>query len=216
MNDRSFLGDSDNIYLGAYGGGHWDKLSVRGGITYGIHQIETERTATFRGFGDKLKADYDAETLIAFGEVGYQMPYQETMFEPFANLTHVKLKTDGFTKTGGAAALTSKSNTTDTIFATLGLRSSTDIQLGDRPAILSSSVGWRRAFGDRDPQSSLAFNRSDSFLVTGAPIVRDTGFVEIGLDVEMSEQMMLNVSYNGEFGDGVESNSVNANLKINF
>jgi uncharacterized protein with beta-barrel porin domain len=43
-------------------------------------------------------------------------------------------------------------------------------------------AGWRHAFGDVTPSSTVSFAGSDTFTVTGVPIAKDAGVVEAGLD----------------------------------
>ncbi|HEV2506028.1 MAG TPA: autotransporter domain-containing protein, partial [Mesorhizobium sp.] len=149
--DRSSSGDSDNYHLGLYGGTRWGALALRTGLSYTWSNIETGRTVSFRGFNDGLSADYDAGAFQAFGELGYRLDAAGAAFEPFVNLAHVSLHTDGFTEKGGAAALSAEAQTTNTTFSTLGLRASTDFMLGSVAASANGTVGWKHAFGDTTP-----------------------------------------------------------------
>lgn len=128
--DRHSSGDSDNYHLGLYGGTKWGAIAFRTGTAYTWHRISTSRSVAFQGFADSLSADYDAATAQAFGELVYKTDAEPFAFEPFANLAYVNLHTDGFAESGGAAALTSSSSTSDATFTTLGVRASTDIILG--------------------------------------------------------------------------------------
>ena len=116
-----------------------------------------------------------------FGELAYKADAGRFKFEPFANLAYVSVHTDGFTETGGAAALTSAGSTTDATFTTLGLRGSTDFALGGINATARGMLGWRHAFGDVTPTSSFAFAGGDTFTIAGVPIARDAAVIEAGL-----------------------------------
>ncbi|WP_158259786.1 autotransporter domain-containing protein [Phyllobacterium phragmitis] len=214
--DGQGSGDSDNYHLGVYGGGRFNALSFRSGLAYSWHQVETSRSVAFPGFEDRLKADYDAGTFQAFGELGYRIDTSRVSFEPFANLAHVRVKTDGFTEKGGAAALTARGDTTDTTFTTLGLRASAPFTLGTIDAEARGTVGWQHAYGDTTPVSTLAFAGGNAFSVAGVPIAEDTALIEAGFDVKLSPRATLGLSYTGQFGSDLTQNAVDARFTINF
>ena len=62
VNDRAASGRSDNYHLGAYGGGQWGGLGLRGGVAYSWHDIATRRSVAMPGFSDRLKAGYDGRS----------------------------------------------------------------------------------------------------------------------------------------------------------
>ncbi|MBN9218983.1 MAG: autotransporter domain-containing protein [Mesorhizobium sp.] len=214
--DRASSGSSDNYHLGVYGGGQWGAFGLRGGAAYSWHRIETGRTVGLPGFADALTANYDAGTAQVYGEAGYRIDTQQAAFEPFANLAYVNLHTDGFTETGGAAALTASASNTDTTFSTLGIRASTDFSLSGVPVTARGTLGWRHAFGDVTPTSTLAFSGSDAFSIAGTPIARDAAVIEAGLDFAVTGKATLGLTYSGQFGNGSSDNGFKARLGVEF
>jgi fibronectin-binding autotransporter adhesin len=126
------------------------------------------------------------------------------------------VKTDGFTEKGGQAALSASASTTETTFATLGLRASTDIAIHGMDATLRGMVGWRHAFGDVTPLTALAFKGGGAFTVAGVPVATDTAIVEAGLDLALTPDATLGVAYTGQFGSGAVDQSFRANLGVSF
>ena len=222
VDSRASSGSSDNYTLGAYTGTEWpmsngNALAFSSGLAYTWHQIEMNRSVAFPAFGDNLNADYDAGTFQIFGELGYKIRLPKAVFEPYANLSYVRLKTDGFNEDGQtAAALAVNSDTTDTTFSTLGFRASTGFDLGTIPTTARADLGWRHAAGDVNPVSTASFVGSNAFTVAGAPIAKDTAIIEAGLDFELSKDATLGVSYSGHFGSGAQRNGFNASLKVSF
>ncbi|KAB2770271.1 autotransporter outer membrane beta-barrel domain-containing protein [Brucella anthropi] len=216
IEDRASSGDSDNYHLGLYGGTRWGALALRTGLSYTWSSIETGRSVSFRNFNDSLSADYDAGAFQAFGELGYRFDAAGAAFEPFVNLAHVNLHTDGFTEKGGAAALSADSQTTNTTFSTLGLRTSTDFMMGSVSASANGTIGWKHAFGDTTPVSKLGFADSSLFTVAGVPIARNTLAIQTGLDVKITDNATIGISYNGEFGSGSSTNGVDAKFGVRF
>ncbi len=207
---------SDNWHLGVYGGNQWGALGLRAGLIHTWHGVDSSRSTSYAGYGDSLAADYDARTLQAFGEVGYRIDVTPVSFEPFANLSHIRLRTDGYTEKGGASALTVESETTNTTFTTLGVRASTPLQLGATTANLKGTIGWRHAYGDITPESTQAFIGGTAFTVQGAPIAKDAALLEAGFDVAITETSTFGLSYVGQFGNGTTQNGFNASFNVKF
>jgi outer membrane autotransporter protein len=207
---------SDNWHLGIYGGNQWGPIGLRAGLVQTWHSIDSSRSVSYTGFSDSLDADYDARTFQAFGELGYRIDTAAASFEPFANLSHVRLHTDGFTEKGGAAALSVNSDTTNATFTTLGLRASALVQLGATTANLKGTLGWRHAYGDITPESTQYFAGSNAFTVEGVAIAKDAALVEAGFDVAITEASTLGLSYVGQFGNDTTQNGFNATLNVKF
>jgi outer membrane autotransporter protein len=222
VDSRASSGSSDNYTLGAYTGTEWqmsdgNALAFSSGLAYTWHQLDMNRSVAFPVFNDSLSADYDAGTFQIFGELGYKIRLPKAVLEPYANLSYVRLKTDGFNEDGQtAAALSMESDTTDTTFSTLGFRASTTFDLGSIPTTARADLGWRHAAGDVNPVSTASFLGSNAFTVTGAPIAKDTATIEAGLDFTLWKDATLGVSYSGQFGSGAQQNGLNASLKISF
>lgn len=213
---RNFSGNSENWNLGVYGGNQWGALGLRSGLSYTWHDIDTSRSVGFSGFGDDLTANYDAGTFQAFAEAGYRMDTEFAAFEPFANLAYVSLDTDAFSESGGAAALTDDSSTTETTFTTIGLRASKLLTFGGTETTMRGALGWRHAFGDITPLATQRFAGSDSFTVAGTPIAENAALIEAGLDVLTGDSTTVGIAYTGQFGDDVTQNGFNATLKVSF
>ncbi|MEO4001759.1 autotransporter domain-containing protein [Mesorhizobium sp. CAU 1732] len=214
--DRASSGSSDNYHLGIYGGTEWGNVAFRTGAAYTWHDIETHRSVSIPGLTDSLTAGYNAGTFQAFGELGYGFEARDTRFEPFANLSHVSLRTDGFTETGGAAALSSVNQTTSTTFTTLGLRAEHAITLGTVGATVKGMVGWRHALGDITPNSTHALSAGDAFSIAGVPIARNSAVIETGLDLNLTPDATLGLSYTGQLAGGASDHGFKATLAVNF
>lgn len=215
-NDRASSGHSDNYHLGAYGGGQWGALGLRGGLAYSWHDIATRRSVAMPGFADRLKAGYDGRTAQAFIDLGYRIETAAVALEPFANLAYVNLRTDGYRESGGAAALHASGQTTETTFTTLGLRAASGFELGRAQAMARGSLGWRHALGDVRPVATQAFSVGAAFTVAGVAIARDSAVIEAGLDLQVTPRTVLGLAYQGQLASAARDHGVRANLAIRF
>jgi subtilase-type serine protease len=186
------------------------------GGTYTWHDITSDRLVALPNFLNQLSADYNASTAQVFGEFGYQFNVGQFGFEPFVDLAYIDLHTDGFAERGGAAALTGRGGNTDTAFTTLGFRTSTDFALGAFTTTARGTVGWLHAYGDITPVSVMSFAGGNPFTVSGLPIATDAAVVEAGLDLHITRQATLGISYSGQFGGGATDQSARGTFNVKF
>jgi fibronectin-binding autotransporter adhesin len=137
-------------------------------------------------------------------------------FEPFVNAAYVHLNADGFTETGGPAALTSDGITRDVPYTTLGLRAATDITAGDSLLRVHGLVGWQHAYSDVVPTQTFAFTGSDAFEVSGVPIARDALVLEAGANWHLTEKTSLDLTYSGQLGSGAQEHTLKGTLSVKF
>ncbi len=214
---RNSSGSSDNYHAGIYGGSEWGAFGLRYGGAYTWHDIDIARSVAFTGFSDRLAGSYRAGTAQVFGEVGYRLSTGGVRYEPFANLAYVNLRTNGFSEAGGAAALVAPGQSTDTTFSTLGVRAETTFVTGQSQTTLRGILGWRHAFGDVAPTSTMTFAAgSSAFTTAGVPIAQDALVLDAGFDVTLTPTTILGFSYGGQFGSGVTDQSVKGMVRIGF
>lgn len=217
VNDRASSGSSNNYHLGLYGGTEWGAVAFRTGAAYSWHDLKTSRSVNSSGFTGSLADDYGAGIFQAFGELGYSIDLENgSHFEPFANLAHVHLSTDGFSEQGGAAALSGGGSSTEVTFTTLGIRGEHDFTVGTVDAKLRGTVGWRHAFGDTTPESTHAFSGGDAFTVAGVPLAEDSAVIEASLDLSLTSEATLGLSYQGQLASGAYDHGFKANFGVRF
>ena len=214
VNDRASSAGIDFYHLAAYGGTQRGPLAVRLGSAFTWHDIDTARTVAFPGFFDAAHAGYAAQTAQAFGEIGYALAYRTMTAEPFARIAHVSVRTDGFTETGAAAALTGFGGGADATVSTLGLRAAQPLAAS---LTVKESVGWRHAFGTITPTAQLALAGSpSSFVVAGVPIARDAALVDLELESRLSAAATLGIAYSGQLSDRADDHSVSGRFVWRF
>ena len=212
-------GTSDNYDLALYGANRFGPVNLRYGASYTWHDVSTSRGVALPGLYQSLSADQNGGTGQVFGELGYAMKMAGgATLEPFAGLAYVHLKLDGFTETGGSAALTSGGLTQDNTLTTLGVRASQDFSAGTARLAVRGSIAWQHAFGDLTPQLTEAFAVSGgpAFSVAGAPVARDTALLGLGLDWLMTANARLGVSYLGQLAGETQNNAVQGRLSVAF
>jgi outer membrane autotransporter protein len=213
IDSRRSKSDSDNYHLGLYAAGQQDAFSLRGALGYTWHRLENERNVNFGNYSDRLKADYDADSLLAFTEAGYRFGQSDANLEPFVNLSYIRLHTDNFQEKGGAAALSVRNETMNTFYSTLGVRGFTELP---NNVSLYGSLGWQHAYGDKSTSSRMAFAGSDAFITQGTAVDDNLMVADVGVSVTLTRSTTLDLGYQGQYGADTQVNAVNANIRWSF
>ena len=204
----------DTWSAGLYGGAEAGAWGLDFGAIHNWHAVDTSRTVSFTNYSpERLSARYDARSWQLFAEAGHKVQVGGLMLEPFAGVSHTGLASDGFSESGGDAALTSSSDTDNTTFTTLGMHGA--MVLLDTVHV-RGMAGWRHAFGDTDPSSTHTLSGSSPFTVTGAPTAEDAVVTEFGIEASLSDNAFLGVAYKGQYGDGAATHGFNAGLRVTF
>jgi subtilase-type serine protease len=198
----------------AYAGGAYGALRVRAGIGYDWGKIDTQRAVAFSGFSDQDDARYDGNTLHGFGELGYALPLGGGTVQPFVGGSAYRVHTDGFSETGGAAALDGQRRTDSVQFSDVGLKIETPVV--DSISV-HAGVAWQHAFGSIDPDAFLSFaGTAASFEVTGASLSRDAAAPSAEIAWQPTPKLRVSAGYNGLIGRAGADNAGRLTLGVAF
>lgn len=205
-------GTADSYSLGAYGGYDNGPDNLSFGGFYNWHQIDSSRRIAFGGIDQTLTADYNARSWQAFAEASYEIQAGDVILQPLASASYIGIDTDGFSETGGSAALTAASSEEQTVFTTAGLRASMDF--GDVKA--QAMLGWRHVFGDTISSSTFTLAGSSAFTVDGAPIDEDSVITKIGFEATLSDSVSIGAAYTGQFGTDNTTHGAKGMVRMQF
>ena len=204
----------DTWSAGLYGGAEAGAWGLDFGAIHNWHAVDARRSVSFTNYSpERLSARYDARSWQLFAEAGHEVQAGGLMLEPFAGVSSIYLDTDGFSESGGDAALTASSDTDHTAFTTLGMHGA--MVLLDTVHV-RGMAGWRHAFGDTDPSSTHTLSGSSPFTVTGAPTAEDAVVTEFGIEASLLDNAFLGVAYKGQYGDGAAAHGFNVGLRVTF
>jgi len=205
------------IYGGkAYAAGP-GKINVSLGAGYSWHDIDTRRNVDAAGVDQSLKSSYGGNTSQVFGELGYALPLTDRIgLEPFVGADYNDQRIRGFSESGGDAALSGRDSHNQVGSTTLGLRVQSTFESAGSQGRAYATAGWRHAYGDLDPATTLAFQGSQSFTVNGAPLARDAAVLSLGADLAVTRAATVGLAYTGQFGGGNRQNSGAVTVRWRF
>jgi outer membrane autotransporter protein len=215
---RQYDGDLDSWHLGAYAMRQDGPLSLRLGATYASHDGSSTRRVAFKGFSDRLKGNYDANTQQAFAEAGFNLGRNNVTLEPFASLGYQRYQRDSYNEKGGDAALKVYGQTRDNFSSTFGLRvarvNTLDNGMHLTPRL---SAGWKHTYGDIASDTRQQLRKGGKrFEVTGAALDRNSLSLDAGLDLGLSAAHTLGVGLTGELGNDSRTYGVAGQWRMAF
>jgi autotransporter-associated beta strand protein len=205
--DHSASGNVNAYNAVAYAGGDLGIVRLSGGGSYSFDTIDTTRMIVLPS-AQTLTASYNARSAQAFGEIGVGMG----AFEPFVGANYINVATDAFQETGGSAALTVASSSEGVAYTTLGVRAEADAGNG---LSLRGMAGWRHAYGDVTPVLNATIE-GNGFSVDGAPVAVDAFVAEAGVDMKVSNNATVGISYVGQIGANTQDHGAKGTATINF
>ena len=218
LDARQYDGDLDSWHLGAYAVRQDGPLSLRLGATYASHDGSSTRRVAFKGFSDRLKGNYDANTQQAFAEAGFNLGRDRLTLEPYASLGYQRYQRDSYNEKGGDAALKVYGQTRDNFSSTFGLRVA-QVNTLDNGMHLTPrlSAGWKHIYGDIDSDTRQQLRKGGKrFEVTGAALDRNSLSLDAGLDLGLSAAHTLGVGLTGELGNDSRTYGVAGQWRMAF
>ncbi|RDZ29011.1 autotransporter domain-containing protein [Lysobacter silvisoli] len=219
LDARRSRGELRSRYLGVYVGQNWGGFGLRAGADYARHEIEAKRDVAFPGFVDRTRADYDGSTRQAYVEGGYRFATGIWEWEPYAQYAQLRVDSDRFQESGGAAALSGASAEQRLDLSTLGLRFNLNLR-GEQQTedwlSLRGGIGRRHVGGAETPQATVAWRNGGAFQVRGAPLAEDTTVLEAGLAARLGQNGLLELSYSGQLADEARDHALNARYSLQF
>ncbi|WP_134530971.1 autotransporter outer membrane beta-barrel domain-containing protein [Budvicia aquatica] len=221
VDSRSSSADVDTTSLLAYVSNSWSaglgNVNLLAGGGYSWHNIDTQRDVSL--VNQNITSSYNANTTQLFTDLGYEIPVIDSFtVEPYTGIGWYRQKTNDFTEHGGSAALRGQGDTQDVTTYNLGVRSKLAFAMGNTPASVNMSAGWRHAAGDidSDVRLNLAQGQGSAYTVTGAPLSKDAAVLAFGVEAEVVKNAVVGVSYNGQVASDNSSNAGTLYMKYTF
>jgi len=215
---RATEGDVTSVGALAYGAWSSGSWRVRAGAGVTSHKVELDRAISVGALQARASSQYSALSANVFGEVGYAFDYGQIRIEPFAGLSHLYLRTDGFNETGaGDAKLSSNGNRLSRTDAEIGVRASTSYALGNgvtvRPSI---AVGYRRNLDGDRAESQHRFAQSGPFRVAASASAGHAATVEMRVDAQINRDIDAGLFYFGSFSESGNAHTIGAAVRVRF
>jgi outer membrane autotransporter protein len=194
-------GSSDAFQAGVYAKTHSGPFYLAGALAYTQHWMSTDRVAFA---GDRLQAQFNAESFGGRAEAGYRIPNAIAAITPYAAVQAQNFHTPTYSETditGGGSGLTYASrNATDTR-SELGARFDRPILVNWNAVLaLRARIAWAHDWIS-DPSLMPTFEAlpGASFIVNGATPAKNSALTSAGAELRFINGVSLLAKFDGEF-----------------
>jgi len=207
---------STSYGIGLYGGTTWGDTQLALASLYTRHDNASTRNVEFQGFAEELSADYSSTTLQADAKLSHEFDFGAMSLTPYLSAAYINHATDGFSESGGDAALSYDASTAATAVATLGATVGYQMLAGDGMVVTATaSLGWRHSFaGSADASLSLA--GGGPFVVTGTASQSDVAALAAGLNFDLDDQTALDFAYDAQVGTSSQTHVLTGTWATKF
>ena len=221
LDAQRFSADLDSWHLGGYAVRQDGPLALRLGAIYSDHAGKNKRSIHILDYKEQLRGEYTAQSQNVFSELGYQLGSEDMSIEPFAGIGYQRYHRDGFKEKGGLSALSVGSQTQQNLNSTFGLRVATVYRFDNRMSLTPHlTTGWKHLYGDVDSRVRQSYRVApgliDSFTINGTALDRDSLNMSAGLDLALSPQHTVGLTYNGEAGTNSRSQGLMGQWQMRF
>jgi outer membrane autotransporter protein len=211
-------GKSDALQAGLYGVTRNGPAYVGAALAFTNYWMSTDRTAFA---GDKLTADFDAQSYGGRLEGGWRFALPVLAVTPYAAVQVQRFHTPAYSESdvsGGGFALSYAANDATATRSELGARF--DRVLMTRPdAMLSlrGKLAWAHDWVS-DPALTATFQSlpGASFTINGAEPASDLALVSAGAEMRLANGVSLAAKFDGEFADGSQTYAGTATLRVSW
>lgn len=203
-----------NAYqIGAYALKHNDIGYVLGTVNYGYDEFRTFRNATVGGSLQSLSGSFLGNQLGAYAETGLKLHYGWVHFQPMIGLQYNYLDQQGFSESGGPAALNVSSAQASSLRTNVGTRLILDQLQGPRGSVWTPywHLHWIAELLDNDRTVNASFvgaPAGGNFTAHGTHIGQNYVIFGKGLQAKLNDQWSIYGSIDLMVGDGFRSELV--------
>jgi autotransporter-associated beta strand protein len=200
-------GKSDAFQAGVYGTTRSGPMYLSAALAFTQHWMSTDR---FAPLGNRLTADFDAQTFGARVEGGYRMASAFGALTPYGALQAQSFRTAAYRETdltGGGFGLAFQGRTASATRSELGARFDKQVASDHgRVLTLRAKLAWAHDWVS-DPSVTATFQAlpGASFTVNGATPPKDSALVSAGSELRLPNGISLNGKFDGEFAHGSQT-----------
>jgi len=208
--DRATSGTLDGVNVGLYGGARQGSWYATAAVTFAAFDNKTSRTIAGVGPTELANARFDSDLWGGRIETGYRFAWGTAVVTPFAAVQPTELRVAGFTESSttltgapGVLGLTAPSHTVDSLPTFVGVQFDQHLTLANMAWSPYGRVSWVHEFRPtRDITASFVTLPAAGFTVFGPRAARDAVRIDAGSRLQVSRNVYLFDSFDGEFAQG--------------
>ena len=206
----------DSVGMALYGGYRQDGsgFAFGAGGSISSNNAKGDRAINVPGLSQSLISKVDSTSYQMFSEVSFDLTNADnSQVEPFLRAAYAKVKTRSFSESGGIAAVSGDSQSSDLTIAMLGMRAA----YTNGMVSISGSSAWQRTMGDRAVSSLQSISGVGAlYSVSTVAFDRDALAMEFETTVNLSQRIVLGAGYSSLLGKNNSEHSARATVRYAF
>jgi uncharacterized protein with beta-barrel porin domain len=214
-------GNSEAIQAGLYGMHRFGASYMAAAFGYAHHWMSTDRTVTVSGI-DQLEARFQADVFGGRIETGRRLAMGAWGVTPYSALQVQTIRTPAYSETASSGsaqfALAFNQNTASDLRSELGARSDWSHALqGGATLLLRGRLAWAHDWVS-DPTRAAVFQSlpGASFIVTGAPIARNSALSSTAVDLRLPNNWQVSALLDSEYAKGSRTYAATGTLRYSW
>ncbi len=213
--------NTDSYMMGAYGVWNDGPLMVGGTLSWGYHDVDTDRQIVFGGLNRRAEGDFSAHSVSAAVEASYVLSRGGNVSViPAAGLRYTGLWEEGFTETGaGDLNLRFDEDFDSSFVSTLGVTVNKLFELGDGSRLLPEiRLGWEHEFETSRARTAFFTGLPTSAMdIYATSWKRDTGIIGAGLTYSVpADGLALVADYRAVLNQDQTSHRLLGGLRLSW
>jgi len=202
---------SGSFYVNGFAGGGVNSYSIKRSSLLGVNGQGNPLLGTASG-------NTDGQELDLFLSGGYDFHRGPWTNGPIASVQYSDVFLNGYTETGSLTPLNIVAQSQYSLATNLGWRLSYTGMAGKVLVTPQAKVSWQHQYGNvaLPIDAQFANNTGGVFETRGPSLGRDNVLVSLGVTVQFSPTIETFLSFDGQFGAAIQSESVTGGFKISF
>ncbi|MFD2184123.1 autotransporter outer membrane beta-barrel domain-containing protein [Rhodoplanes azumiensis] len=204
-------GRADTLQLGGYGSWRAGPAYVSGAVSYGWHDVRTDRLVALPGVADRLLGDYSGHAVGGRVEAGWRTVATSGIgITPFAAMRVQAFHTPSYAEADASGlagfALRYAETTATATRSELGARfDAAAWRSADAALTVRGRLAWAHEFTtERALDASFVNLAGSGFTVFGATLPGDSALVSAGAELKVFRGVTLRGSFDGQFAAGTQ------------
>jgi uncharacterized protein with beta-barrel porin domain len=230
--DRDTSGNIIGGQVGAHLTRKWDQFYINGALAVGLYNNSIDRRVGVPGSNAPLDPvaglpteHWKSKFLSAgFGtsvEAGWRQTVGDGAVTPFAGVQFSTLSAEDFDETsinGGALGLNFDSRAVLSLPVSLGLQLDTTVKVGGGQSLQAwARAAWVHEFEpERSVRPEFQAAPGYTFVIQGAAAAEDAVAVDAGLKMNLGANTSMFTTFDGKFGDDIQTYGGNVGVKVNW
>ncbi len=231
VDGRQTSGNIIGGQVGTYLTRKWDQFYVNGALAFGLFNNDVDRDVTLpgsnapldpvAGAAERWKSHFLSAGFGTNVEAGWRQTVGAGAITPFAGLQFSMLSMDAFNETslnGGTLGLGFDRRTILSLPVSLGLQLDTTVGIGDGKSLQAwGRAAWVHEF-EPDRSVSPEFQAAPGYplVIQGAAAAVNAVAVDAGLKMNLSKNTSMFTTFDGKFGEGLQTYGGNVGFMVKW